>query len=261
MAANRPGIANSVAALQGKTHKAQVTIAGKSMMSRVMDTLLASRHVDRIVVSVEEPAAVEAIPEIATLMRAGRVATVPSEGSLFKSLRRAMLELGEDALPIVVVTADIPLLRPEMLDEFCEKMLAEGSDLAIGMAPIDLALEKYPESARGCVFHEFRDGRYSTCNVYGIGAGNALKVAQVLETGGQFRKKRSRIIKAFGLMSFFIYIFKLRTFAGAMDHISKRFGVTVSGIVLPYAEASIDVDNPPTFHLVEEILEERERAA
>lgn len=261
MAANRPGIANPVAALQGKTHKAQVTIAGKNMMSRIMDTLMASRHIGRIVVSVEDPAAIEAIPEVAALMKAGRVTTVPSEASLFRSLRRAMQELGEGALPMIVVTADIPLLRTEMVDDFCEQMLAGDADLAIGMAPMDLAIQRFPEAASTCTFHEFRDGRYTTCNIYGVGDGNALKVARVLETGGQFRKKRWRIVKAFGLVSFFMYVLKLRTFAGVMDHIGKRFGVTVRGIVLNYAEAGIDVDNAPTFHLAEAILQRQDQHA
>src|SRR5690606_29144459 len=107
------------------------------------------------------------------LMAAGVVTTVPSGDSLYKSLHRAMQDLGEEALPLVVVTADIPLLRPEMLDEFCTQMLEKGSDLAIGMAPMDLAFRHFPKAAETCAFHEFRDGKFSTCNVYGVGAGNA----------------------------------------------------------------------------------------
>src|SRR5919112_618649 len=89
---------------------------------------------------------------------------------------------------------------------------------AIGLTPARYILEKYPEGNRA--FHRFRDGAFSSCNIYALLTPRSLKGPKVFNSGGQFGKKPKRLIGAFGLAAFLLYksrLLKLRTFLKFLD--------------------------------------------
>jgi hypothetical protein len=47
------------------------------------------------------------------------------------------------------------------------------------------------------------------------------------------------------------------TLGGAFEAVSKKLGITAAPVLLPFAEAAIDVDKPSDLALVEEILAAR----
>ena len=59
------------------------------------------------------------------------------------------------------------------------------------------------------------------------------------------------------LIVLFRYVFGRLTLRGAFDYAAKRLGITASPILLPFAEAAIDVDNPSDKTLVETILKNK----
>ena len=90
-----------------------------------------------------------------------------------------------------------------MVAFFCDALAGLAEDGALGLTPANYVLEKYPEGNRA--FHRFRDGAFSSCNLYALLTPKGIEAAQVFRSGGQFGKKPKRLIGAFGLWAFLLY--------------------------------------------------------
>ncbi|HLB81122.1 MAG TPA: NTP transferase domain-containing protein, partial [Dongiaceae bacterium] len=110
------GPGDPVARHAGARHKAFVPVAGVPMLLRVVRTLVACPAVGRIALCLDGDAPFETVPELAALAAAGRVVRVPSVGTPALSVRRALDSL---ATPLLLATADHPLLTAAMVEHFC----------------------------------------------------------------------------------------------------------------------------------------------
>ncbi len=254
LAASRAGPEDAVAALQDKSHKCLVEIDGEIMLERVVREIAASRYAGDIHVSIEREDILRQIPLVARMMDEGRVHFISAGDNLFASITAAA-ETIDNPYPLVVSTGDNALHTTEMFDHFCAEILAKKPDAAVGMTPAATILEAYPDGKRA--FHELKDGGWSSCNLYAASSAKAVDAAKVFQTGGQFGKRPIRILKAFGLPVMLMYKFRLATIHGLADYLSKRWGITLKIISMPFADAPIDVDNPGDFTRTEAILQKR----
>lgn len=261
MAANRQGPHNVVAAAYNVSHKCLVQADGVPMVLRVVRSLQQAAHVGRIVISIDDRTILDQVPELSALIADGTVELTPSGPDLFSSVFAAANALGDDGFPLVICTADSALQTPQMVDYFCGQMVAGSIDVAVGMTPEQVVSEDWPEALDQAAFHRFRNGGFSTANLYGILRRDALDVATVMRTGGQFRIRPMRVLKAFGLRALIVYRYRLATLDGLFKRLSRRFGLKIKAIVLPFADAAVDVDGPHNLVLVEKRLAERRRKA
>ena len=75
----------------------------------------------------------------------------------------------------------------------------------------------------------------------------------------QDRKRRFRVVGAFGPLLLMAALLRLLTIRQAFARIGRRYGLLARPVVLPFAEACIDVDKPEDHALATLILERRER--
>lgn len=258
LAASRAGPEDAVAALQGVSHKCLVKIDGEVMLQRVVREIANSQHAGRIFVSIEREELLREVPYLSSLMDEGRLFFVPAGPNLFESILTGA-ETIEDAFPLVVSTGDNALHTSEMFDHFCHAVLSSDMDGGVGMTPASTILEAYPDGKRA--FHELKDGGWSSCNLYAAGSRKAVEAAKVFRTGGQFGKRPSRILKAFGLPFMLMYKFRLASIDGLARYLSRRWNLDMQVIRMPFADAPIDVDNPGDFHRTEAILKARRGVA
>jgi len=258
LAASPRGAGDPVARLQGVSHKCLVRIAGRPMIERVVDTLLATGGFERIVVSIESEAVLRALPRCAQWLDAGVLEVLPSRANLAESIT-AIAEQVAEPLPLVVTTGDNALHTPELVADFLARFLAGDADVALAFTAEDVVSPAVPDS--GLAFHRLRDGGFSSCNLYGIRSRKGLDSARVFRSGGQFGKRHWRILRAFGLLPFVLYKLKLATAAGLLRRIGRNLGVAVEIVMLAYPEGPIDVDGPASFHLSERLLRQREARA
>ena len=129
-------------------------------------------------------------------------------------------------------------------------------DGAIGVTPAEHVLAKYPEGNRA--FHRFRDGAFSSCNIYALLTPKALDAPRVFNSGGQFGKKPRRLIGAFGLFAFLLYKSRLFTLRTVLEALSRAVGVRTAPVLIPFAEGPIDVDRMQDWELANRIIRERE---
>ena len=74
----------------------------------------------------------------------------------------------------------------------------------------------------------------------------------------QSRKKPWRLVAAFGWPALIRYALGLLSLDGAFRIVSTRLGLVAKPILLPFAEAAIDVDKPSDLALAGEILKLRD---
>ncbi|WP_262692051.1 nucleotidyltransferase family protein [Kordiimonas aestuarii] len=258
LAASRRGAEDTVAKIQGVSHKCLVTLDGVVMLERVVREMVGAEGVGRVYVSIESEALLRSVPALADMLDRGEIHYVESAENLYLSVAKGV-ETIDSPWPLIITTGDNALHTTEMINHFCGQLFAGGADAAVGMTPASVILETYPDGKRA--FHNLKDGGWSSCNLYALTTDKAMISAKIFEGGGQFGKKPQRILKAFGLMFMLLYRYKLATIDQLAGLLGRRWKLRVQVIRMPFADAPIDVDNPGDFALTERILRSRHAAA
>ncbi len=239
-----------LAAAAGVCCKAMVRIDGTPMLERVVTALSASRHVDAIVISGVRREQLAGSEFLATALAAGTIRwTEPCE-SPSASAYNAMQSL-PPGTAVLVTTADHPLLRAEIVDEFLQRSLASGADVGVGLTDYAGIRARFPAAKKTVT--RFRDGGFCGCNLFSFMTPASHRVAAAWRHVEQQRKNPLRIIRQLGWWSVLRYLLGWMTLRQALDQLSRRLDVSIAPIHLPYPEAAIDVDSIADQQLVEGI--------
>jgi len=166
----------------------------------------------------------------------------------------AAIESGID-LPVLVTTCDHPLLTPDMLDVFLKGAMATGADVCVGLAEKTIIQPAYPNVKR--TYLKFNDLSVSGCNLFYISNEKGLEAIRFWKKAQDYRKQPLRLAAIVGLGVLFRYVFGRLSLDGAFTYASKKLNITAKPVLIPIAEAAIDVDKPSDKVLVEQILKSR----
>lgn len=230
----------------GVSHKCLVPIAGKPMLLRVIEALRESPSVGRIVISIEQPEQLgDLLPAVANHV------VLPSAPSPSRSVLAA-LDGGNAAPPMLITTADHPLLRTEMIEHFVAEARASSGDLVAGLVSAETVRAAHPDAVR--TFLRFRDGRYSGANLFALMGESGRDAVAFWRRVEAERKRPWRMVRAFGAGPLLAYLLGVSTLETTMARAGRIMGARTAAVVLPFAEAAIDVDKPADLALVERIL-------
>lgn len=218
--------------------KALIPVGDVPMVVRVRNALQDHASVERVVV-MGGPALLPIVGDVE-----------PAERTIAETVK-ALVERGQ--FPLLITTADHALLDKAMIDSFIAG--ASGRDLAVGVVERRTLLAQYPESKR--TWLRFRGGAYSGANMFWIGSAKVVPVLEVWSAVEQRRKRGRALLSAFGLLVLVGTALRLLTIQGALERVGKRFGLLAGAVVLPQAEACIDVDSVADHALVETIVAAR----
>lgn len=241
-----------VAAAGERSCKAFVPVAGQPMLARVIDALEASGRVGRITVVLDAaaPLASEA-PELASRMADGGIQRIDPEPTPSRSVLRAFATLPTDT-PLLVTTADHPLLTADMVADFIDDALKSDADACAGLAPTALIDDAYPQARRTRL--RFRDGGRSGCNLFLFRGPRARNVLSFWARMEARRKRPWRLALALGPITLAAYALGLLTLEGAMRRLGHKADARLHAVILRQPEAAIDVDTLADLRLVETIL-------
>ncbi len=248
LAASRPG--DKLTAAFGVSHKCLLPVAGEAMLTRVVRTLARHPNIKRIVVVIEEGTPVA--PALGSLI--ARIELVAARDSAAASTAAAISTGGFDG-PVLVTTADHALLDRAMLDHFLSCSEVAGADVTAGLARAETILGRYPEAVR--TFLRFGRDQVSGCNLYAFLTPRGLEAIAFWEQIESNRKNPIKLVSAFGLTPLLRYITGTLNLDTAFRLASERIGVVARPVLMPMAEAAIDVDKPEDKRLVEEIFARR----
>lgn len=255
LAGSRGGAGDDLAAAQGERHRALISVHGVPMLVRVLHTLRSAPSIGAIVVSIDDPAALEGVPELRALVDAGALVLRRSEKSPSRSVVTALesLPAGE---PVLVTTADHPLLTPAMVEHFTQACRQESADVRVGLVAASVLRARFPESTR--TYLPMRDDLYSGANLFAFLTPGAKRAAEFWVRAEASRKRPWRLALAFGPRALIAFWRRRFDLDAALEQISRVVGVRVRAVRMPFAEAAIDVDRASDLELATRILAERE---
>jgi GTP:adenosylcobinamide-phosphate guanylyltransferase len=237
-------IANQVA------HKALIPVAGRPMLVRVVETLLRCDYVGDILISIERPELALALPALAPHIEHGRVRLIAAAGSPSQSVLAA-IQAAQDDWPILVTTADHPLLSGAMIDHlFAHAPL--DVDAVAGIVEEAVIQAAYPQTRR--TYMRFRDIAFSGANLFLLRNPDAKGVVAFWRHVEANRKRPLRLMMALGAATIFRFVTGRLDLARALDELGRRCGATLGVVRLPFAQAAIDVDRPGDLALVTQII-------
>lgn len=233
-------------------YKALIPIAGRTMLERVARALMASPDVGRIVVMAQSPKDLKAglSPDLA---EHEGIAFVESNDGIATSIHDV---IGSDIAPwpVLVTTADNALLTGEILGSFFQGH--DGQDVAVAVVERRTMLAAYPAARR--TWLKFRGGAYSGANLFALHNKAAKPAVAFWSAVEKDRKKGWKIFAHFGPWLLLRALSRTISFKDAMAQAGQRMGLRAEPVILPIAEAAIDVDKPSDLELVTGILERRE---
>ena len=232
--------------------KAMIDIDGLPMVRRVLNALRAARVVKRICLAGPEASAVASDGPLASWVDSGEVQWRAPESSPSTSAYNAMRSLAPEEA-VLLTTADHPLLTPEIVDAFGRQSLADDVDVAVGLAPHALVTEAYPGIKKTVL--RFSDGEFCGCNLFAFITPEGRRAASFWRKIEQQRKKPMVVIGLLGWGAVIRYRLGLLSLEEALAKLSKRLGLRIRAVILPYANAAIDVDSIADLMVVKGSLE------
>lgn len=241
LAGQREGVVDPLCAAADVERKAIIPILGKPMLNYVLEALTATKLTAPYHISGFEA------DYDARLMQSP--AAPGPAGSAYAALTDGI------SFPCLVTTCDHPLLTAEMIEIFVSKAHKSGGDFCVGLAPKSVIQPAYPETKR--TYWKFSDTPVSGCNLFYIANEKGLAVIEFWKEAQHLRKQPLKLARmiAWGLVA--KYLTRRLTLAEAFNYVSKRLNITAAPILIPIAEAAIDVDKPSDKELVESILSGR----
>jgi GTP:adenosylcobinamide-phosphate guanylyltransferase len=239
-----------LAGVLGVPRKALLKIHDKPMLGYVLEAIRGSKKAKDIYVVANSVYEIEAGMNL-TLF--GDMKFLEGKSSPALSLK-AILEKN-DLFPVVILTADCPLLTSEIIDEFIEKAEQNNPEIAIGFATKKNIETLYPRGRRTYLF--FKNEGYSGCNLFTFKSSKALKSIKFWAKFEKSRKKEFKLLMAFGLWNLTLMFLKRLDIFEAFERVSLKLGIEVKPVIISDANAAIDVDRSKHIAIVEKILKNK----
>lgn len=245
------GADDPMARAYGVSHKCLVEIGGVPMLRRVVETLLACPLIDGVRISIDDVS-------IAAVALGPRIESVCVLQAKESAARSASAALADARFPQLVTTGDHPLLAQAMLAHFLRASLAAKADLTAGLAAREVIEAEFPDAKR--TYLRFADRQVSGCNLFALTNARARAALDFWHRLESVRKKPWRLASAFGVPTLIRYAAGTLTLEGAFAAASHRLKIKARPILMPFAEAAVDVDKPADKELAEKILSRRSPA-
>ncbi|MFV0474702.1 MAG: NTP transferase domain-containing protein [Pikeienuella sp.] len=236
------GPEDPVAQAAGVATKAFAPIAGEPMIDHVLAALEAAPQIGEIAVSIAADA--PALPAGVLRLDAGPTpATSAAEG---------LAALGA---PLLITTADHPLLSPAMIADFIDGAEQAGADAAAG-ASLREVVELAGNPGRR-TYLKFSDGWLSGCNLFAVRTargGGAIEFWTRIEAD---RKKPLRMALKIGLPALFRYLTGRLSRRAAAKMIGGLADCRAAIVLLDHPLAAHDVDKPSDLEFAARVLSQR----
>jgi len=254
LAADR-GIDDPVAKAAGVPCKSLTPIGGIPMVFRVVNALYASGQVDAINLCGPPESIVNQTADLGDLIASGRVKWYANQATPSASAYHVLQRLPDED-PVLLTTADHAMLSARMVDYFCSEARATGCDVVVGVARHETVTKAHPRTRRTAT--RLQDGAYCGCNLFAFLTPRARIAADFWRQVESQRKKPLRVIRVLGWMAVLRYIIGRLSLSEALDRISRRLGFKAGAVIMPFAEAAVDVDSVSDLELVEKIIADKQ---
>jgi len=232
--------------------KALIDVAGKPMIQWVLDALGDSKSVDNvIVIGLSAKSGLTCKKPMHFLSNQGRMLA-----NIVAGINKA-LELNRKTQYVLVVSSDIPALKPEMVDWLVETCMQTKDDLYYGICPRDVMEARFPDSKR--TYTKLKDIQLCGADINLTHVRMATEHLDLWESLIGNRKSPLKQAGLIGLDTFFQVITRSITLEDLVAKVCNRIGIKGRAISWPYAEPCMDIDKPHQLELLRTDLANQQR--
>jgi NDP-sugar pyrophosphorylase family protein len=236
---------------QGKS-KALIPIAGKPMITHVIEALSNSRTVKHIVIVALDPDAEVQFPV--------PVECVPDAGGILDNAESGLqyaLNHYPDLDVVLLCTSDIPTITGPIVDTLAEECLRTDHDLYYTVVERSVMEERFPGSHRSYV--HLREGDFAGGDIIVVRPSLGITNRDLWDELAAARKNAFRQARLVGLGIFLRLVTRRLSLSDAERRIGQVLNVHGRVVPFPYAEVGMDVDKPLQLEIVRAELEARKR--
>jgi CTP:molybdopterin cytidylyltransferase MocA len=249
LAADRtPG--DPVARAAGVSCKALAPVEGRPMLFRVLDALEASTLVSSCILCGPPAPVIDREPLLRQRLASSGLTWLPPQATPSTSAASALGSIPGE-MPVLLTTGDHALLTPPMVDHFCREAFSSGCDLVAALAPYALIMKNYPGMRRTRT--RFSDGPFCGCNLFAFLTSAGRSAADLWRQVEKERKRPLKMIGRLGWIAVLRYLLGRLCLKDGLRLVSARMGIKVGAVILPFAEAAVDVDSVSDWHFAQAI--------
>jgi GTP:adenosylcobinamide-phosphate guanylyltransferase len=234
--------------------KALVDVAGKPMIQWVLDALGSAKRVNNvIIVGLSPKSGVTCKKPLHYVSNQGRMLA-----NIVAGVNKA-LEINKRNKYVLIVSSDIPAIKPAMVDWLVDTCMETKDDLYYGVCPRDLMESRFPGSKRTYTHLKDMDVCGADMNVTHVRM--TTEHLDMWESLIGSRKSPLKQASLIGFGTLFALFTRRLTLEDAVQRVCERIGVKGRAIVWPHAEPCMDVDKPSQLELLREDLARQQSEA
>lgn len=223
--------------------KVMLDVCGKPMIQWVLDALQGSQLVDHVIVV--------GLPEDCGVSCPKIRAYLPNQPSMISNIVQGTLkamELNPAGEHVLLVSADVPAITPEMVDWIVRTAQETSDDLYYHVIERSVMEKRYPGSKRS--YTRLKDVEVCGGDVNVIRAAIVRQNAQIWEDLTASRKNVFKQAAVIGYDTLILLLLRQVTLQQAVERVARRLQLRGRAVLAPYAEIGMDVDKPFQYDLV-----------
>ncbi len=230
--------------LEGISNKALIKIGDLEMVRYVLGAFRRVGKIERIVL-------VGPVEQFECLKDDYALELVPEESSILENLAAAIRYL-KTKKPLLIATADIPLITPEGTGDFLQKSYPFDLDFYYPIVRKEVCESSFPGVKR--TFVKLQEGSFTGGNIFLV---NSTTIEPNLPFLKQFIDSRKKPLK---MVSMFGAGFLMNGLAGKLSiaqlekRFSELFNLKAKAIISDYPELGFDMDKPEDLKLMRKYL-------
>jgi len=226
-----------------------IDVHGKPMGQWVIDALDASDAVNELYVIGLTPQS--------GLVSAKPMHYLPDSGGLFENIRAGVLSASTDdsaQTKVITASADIPGLRPEMVDWLAAQVeQAPSASIFYNVIKKETMEMRYPEAGRS--FVRFKDISVCGGDVNVIDRAFFAQENPIWKKLTDARKNPLKQVRLLGFYNLVLVALHLVTLEAAVNRVCNKLSVEGRALVSPHAEMAMDADKPHQLAILRKDLE------
>ena len=234
--------------IAGTDCRALASLAGRPMVTYIIDALLNSGRIRRIVIAVDEPF----LPELSAILPAN-IKAIAAAGSLSATTVKAARGLGLDNPKILGICDDIPMITADAVKDFLERCEQHpGAELYYPIITKESCLTAFPGAKR--TYGKLADGTFTGGNMMLMDKNLINKAQKKAQEIFVRRKSPLKLCSWLGWSFIFKLLFHILDVKGLENRLSQLFDTRCKAIITPYAAIGMDIDKPSDWALAQELL-------
>lgn len=224
--------------------KGLIEVGGRPMIDYLIDALRACPSVEKIVVTLPTRA-----PQGAWASKTDKV--LVGDGSMIENIETGIKFLGTSA-PILITSSDIPLLKPEAVEDFLGRCQKEEGDFYYPIVSRGEMEKQFPGTKR--TYATLREGTFTGGNLVLVEPQVFLGNIELTKKVYEARKSPVEMARILGIKFIFKLLLRRLTIKETEERVSGLIKARGRAVITSYAEIAVDVDKDADLELVRSIL-------